>query len=759
MQDGQAAGFRSLADQLRSWPDERIADLLSQRSDLTTPAPHDFGHLASRAAARNSLLRALDGLTRGELSVIDALVVAGQTTDAELATMVAAEPGYVTTVLARLRGLALAWDSAEGLRPLTGVADCLTGGPASGVSGLRPRSSRGVDPSAIATQIESLSPAAVGMLDHVIEAGGLAKAGSARIGLDPEEAETPAEELLARRLLLPGGSTHPGMVVVPGEVALVRQGGRTTAEPVDRPPTLAVEQRPERLVRSAALGAATEFVRRTELLLDWWGHRPAAALRTAGLGVRELKAAATHLGVGEPETALIVETASAAGLIGSRADGDGNPVWVPTDAYDTWDALDTAARWSVLAHAWLTSPRLPLLVGERGPDGKPWNALTPELAAAGMPEAKRMVLTELATLPDGHGLAAGTGIASLVARITWLRPRRPRTRPDLITWAVAEAAQLGVTGADVLTSYGREIARGEVPTATLAALLPTPVDHVLIQADLTVVAPGPLEPSLARRLHQVADIESHGPATVYRVGADSVTRALEAGWSGAEVQEFLAGISRTPLPQPLTYLIDDAVRSFGRLRVGLAAGYVCSEDEVALAELMNHPRADQLGLRRIAPTVVVSAVPVDVLLPRLRELGIAPVLEGEDGEIRVGAAEPLRARATRAGVESARGAARSAAQVAVAVRNLREGEAAAATRGASSDSPSTAASALRDAIERGGRVQIGFTDNQGLIVERSVQPLVVEGGRLTARDADAEPDDPDADRTYPLHRISRVTPL
>ena len=80
-------------------------------------------------------------------------------------------------------------------------------------------------------------------------------------------------------------------------------------------------------------------------MLEWWSTRPAAALRTGGLGVRELKAAAIHLHLSEPDTALVIETASAAGLLATRADADGNPVWVPTDAFDRWLDADLAARW------------------------------------------------------------------------------------------------------------------------------------------------------------------------------------------------------------------------------------------------------------------------------------------------------------------------------------------------------------------------------------------------------------------------------
>ena len=75
---------RSLADQLRSWPEEDLLRLLTDRPDLATPAPSDFGHLASRATAQSSIARALDILSRGELLVLDALVLAGQTTDEEI---------------------------------------------------------------------------------------------------------------------------------------------------------------------------------------------------------------------------------------------------------------------------------------------------------------------------------------------------------------------------------------------------------------------------------------------------------------------------------------------------------------------------------------------------------------------------------------------------------------------------------------------------------------------------------------------------
>ena len=557
--------------------------------------------------------------------------------------IVRAAPDRVDAALERLLDLALAWESDQGLRPLSGVADGLTGGPARGVSGLRPVSADRPAPGRVEALLEELSEPARALLEHVADNGGEATTGSARHTVLPEDAATPAEELLARRLLVPRGG---GVVVLPGEVGIALRGGRTTQDPVDDLPEVVTSDREPGMVDRAAAGTAFEAVRRVELLLDQWGTHPPGALRSGGLGVRDLRATAAALHLDEPTAALVVETAHAAGLLATGSDSDGNPVWIPTDAFDAWVTRSVAQRWVALVRAWLESPRMPGLVGSRDSAGKAWNALAPELAATTQVESRRMTLEVLSGLPLGRVLATGTGLPSLVQHVAWLRPRRPRTRADQVAWAVTESAALGVTALGGLASYARSLLAGEVTAATdeLAALMPQPVDHVLIQADLTAVAPGPLESPLARTLQLLADVESRGGATVYRFTPASVRRALDTGWSAVEIHDFLGQVSRTPVPQPLAYLVDDTARTFGTVRVGHAEAFLRADDEAALTELLHHPQAASLGLRRIAPTVLICSTPLDVLLPRLRDLGAAPVVEAADGTVRVARPDLLRAR-------------------------------------------------------------------------------------------------------------------
>ncbi|MGH3745706.1 MAG: helicase-associated domain-containing protein, partial [Mycobacteriales bacterium] len=105
------AGARSLADWLRAWTDDRLAALVVARPDLVLPVPSDLGVLATRAADRVHVTRALDGLDRFTLHVLDALLLLEQpVAPTAVRDLVGAD---VTEALRRLEDLALVWDAPE----------------------------------------------------------------------------------------------------------------------------------------------------------------------------------------------------------------------------------------------------------------------------------------------------------------------------------------------------------------------------------------------------------------------------------------------------------------------------------------------------------------------------------------------------------------------------------------------------------------------------------------------------------------------
>ena len=675
---------RTLADQLRSWPDDALMALLAARPDLATPAPQDTAQLASRAGSRASILRVADQLNLLELTVLDALVAHGGSASlADLQRWVNASGDAVSAAAERLVAVALAWGPPDTLRALSAVTD------------------------------------AIG---------------------------TPVSGLLRRE--------EPSL-----EEALESRGGHTTTLRVDVAPTLATSERDATLVDRAAAGAAFEAVRHLELLLEHWGTQPPAALRGGGLGVRDLKAASVLMHVDERVAALLIETAHAADLVAVGHTDELDSAWLPTEMFDHWLAAPVADRWARLSLAWLGNPRLTGLIGSKL-QGKTVNALAPELERSWLESTRREALAELAALPPGQVLAAGTGIPSLVERLRWLRPRRPTARAEAVAWGVEEASVLGIVALGGLSRHGRVLVESDDPThqapPVLQPLLPEPVTHVMVQADLTAVAPGPLEQELARSLATLADVESRGGATVYRFTEGSVRRAFDSGWSLAEVHAFLDTSSATEIPQPLRYLVDDVSRKFGTGRVGAAEAFLRSDDEVALAELVHDSRAASLRLRRIAPTVVVSDVPIDVLLPRLRELGVAPVVEAPDGTVRLARKEAHRARVPSSRARPPSEAARATARVAAVVTAVRAGDRLADARPAEARrvTPVSVLAQLREAAEVGTSMWISYVDNDGSTMERVIDPVRVEAGWLTAYDHRTE-----GNRSFAVHRIVAVRTL
>ncbi|WP_460066990.1 helicase-associated domain-containing protein [Streptomyces sp. YKOK-I1] len=619
--------------------------------------------------------------------------------------------------------------------------------------------------------------------------------------------------LLDRALLLP---TAPGTVVLPREVALHLRAGRAHRAPEPLPPAVepAAAHRPQVVDGTAAGQAYTALATVEELLKDWDEGGP-AVLRAGGLSVRDLKRTAVALDVPEPVAAFWVELAYAAGLIAS--DGEADERYAATPAYDEWLERPAAERWAQLAQAWLAATRTSGVVGGRDAKERALSALGPGLDRSAAPEVRHRVLSLLAALPEGAAPDPG----AVLARLRWERPLRgPQTaspapqgeddlRSRLARWTLTEAELLGVTGRGALSAQGRALIGGSpaapgrhpepegpgdklpvhhhrtaAPLAPLsppeqamavaaaarllAPLLPEPLDHVLLQADLTAVAPGPLRRPLAEVLGVLADVESKGGATVYRFTPGSVRRALDAGRSASDLHAFLAQHSRTPVPQPLAYLIDDVARRHGQLRVGAASAYVRCDDDTVLNEILADKRAGALRLRRLAPTVLAAQADPATLLEGLRAMGYAPAAESAEGDVLITRAHAHRTPPRTAPEPVPDGPpVPDATLLTAAVRAIRAGDLAStaprkptgtATALAPGElprtSPAETLATMQAAVLTGEALWIGYVNAEGSASQRVIAPVRVEGGFVTAYDHTA-----DEVRTYPLHRITGVAEL
>jgi hypothetical protein len=780
--------FRTLADVLRDWSDDELCSLLRMRPDLAIPVPQDIGALASRAGTRASVSRAVERLDRFQLSVLGATVIAEEPVIASrMAELLAAPEPRVTDAVDALEALGMVWGPREDLRVLRAVHEVLGPEPAglgAPVATLlrayaQPRLNDVARTLQVAvdgdpgTTIRSIveSWQRRGRLDELIaECGPDSQEVLARLTWGPPRGRLPVSggdaatsaaasavaRLLNRGLLV---SVDRRTVVLPREVGLHLRARRIVASPVHERPELDVTERDSILVDRTAGGAAFDFVRRVELLGEAWGHAPAPVLRGGGLGVRDLRRAAALLDIDERESALHIEVAHEAGLIAEGGENEFERVWLPTDGFDAWSARPIARRWLTLAASWLRMQRVAGLVGSRDERDRPLNALRTGLERTIAPDIRRVVLQTLADLPPG-ATASAESVRELVE---WERPRRGPLRDSLTKWTLSESATVGLTGLGALAVHGRALLHDEPGVAALLEpLLPEQVDKVLIQADLSGIAPGPLESAVAKEMALVADVESRGGATVYRFTADSIRRALDFGWSATDVHAFLAARSRTPVPQPLSYLVDDVARRHGRIRVGAAGSYVRCEDDAALARIIADPDAAALRLRRIGPTAVVSDAPVDVVLSTLRELGSAPVVESADGTVHISRVESRRATSrVRRSDAAYDGNSLDEQQLRSAVHALRSGERALRARPDDAEPgrlPRTASiqmvARLREAAQARQSVWLGYLDQQGTASEQIVEPVSVGGGWLTAYD-----DRSGQVRTFAIHRISSVALL
>lgn len=573
-------------------------------------------------------------------------------------------------------------------------------------------------------------------------------------------------------------------------------------------PAVSAIPRPPEAVASACGAHASVALELLDELAYRWTEDPPRALRHGGLPLRDLNQLAQAMGVTTGQAAVVVEVAWAARLVADDEEAD--PHWRTTSFTEDWRLLPPAARWALVIQAWYRLPRAPHLAGGRGPDGAAFGALGPGLRWPDVRRLRHLILSEVQRLqPDGANGSAGTvsrpDPVELARRVRWLCPRLDTKDVDALTTAVlAEADLLGLTDAGApgpgLALLLRDGSADQLADR-IVRWLPEPADHMLLQADLTAVVPGRVDGELGTTLRGCAEVESRGGATVFRFSEASLHRWFDSGRAPEELLDRLARLSRTPVPQPLGYLVQDVARRHGQIRAGVASCYLRSDDPALLSDLLSRRELSGLGLRRLAPTVLICSSPAAQVVRRLQAGGLRPLLEGPDGSAvatprlegagrpRVSQSRPEPAAATTSNpvdlaglvtrLRQAQAGRYEPGPVAQAAQAGRAGYAARpalANQAAqpSSDQPATRQAAgpvgppgapvtvpvtdptvtlalLREAIDDGRSIWVAVADRDGHTEAVLLHPTQVASGRVLGTvEGSAQP------RSFPVHRICGV---
>ncbi len=480
-----------------------------------------------------------------------------------------------------------------------------------------------------------------------------------------------------------------------------------------RPPALPAAE-PETSAALTDLSAAEQAFQTTsasaELLTELL-VTPARELGKGGPALPERKRLAMAMHVNATTVDAYLDLTVRAQLV-SHEPG----LWLTAPAGEDWLIRTAGERWQVLASAWLDA----------------------------LPQQVRQVLS---------GRTRSSWGSALHEYAQWLYPAGGDWIHAQVQRVTGQAQMLGITSgpspeSQVPSTAGRILLETDAAAAAtaMASHFPTHVRQVYLQHDLTIIAPGPLEPRTDLRLRTFADLEGRAQAFSYRLSAESVNRALSAGETAEGMLEFLSALSLTGIPQPVDYLISQAASRFGTVRVGPlsdrhpdaapseARSYIRSEDTALIGLLDVDQALGSLGLRRSESNRMLSRFDFEVVFWALSDARYPVAAETEDGEL-----VSLRRRRVAHPV-----AAPEIVDHGVLITRLRETEA----EVSGGTDLAWIARQLDAAIRAKQTVTVTVQVPRSGPIDFILEPTGVSGGRLRGRDKKA-----DIERTLPLSSI------
>ena len=446
-------------------------------------------------------------------------------------------------------------------------------------------------------------------------------------------------------------------------------------------------------VDEAAVAQGLDAVRQMRQLVMALMDAPVTLNKDGTVGVRA--AANLEKGLGfDPR--LLITVGESAGLIG-RGNVDDQDVLSATRDALTWIDATLADQWAILLVGWAASP------WRVDTDAK---LLSADMHAPAVRNARLTILRHAGRTEQllFHAPLEASGFSQ-----------------QLIQAVVGEAAFVGALAGtpDLAQSTPlRALLEGDDVASAAASLAPASVDTLIAQGDMTMLAPGPLEPDMASFIERIAELESPGLASVWRVTEDSVRRGFDGGLTAEEVHSWLKQHVLGEVPQAITFLVGDTARTHGAIRAGNALSYIRSADPALIATA-----AERCGLRILAPAVAVSELPLSKLMSDLRAAGMQPTAEDNNGATLNMAPEPALVAATPSTLPRAPRA--TDEQVEAIVAKLRAAEADSAA-----ESGGTTFETLRAAARARRHVTVGFVDKQGRGRTLTVLPLSVSAGQV-----------------------------
>ena len=659
---------------LHSLDDAQLRALIRSRPDAFFPTPPTTGSLATRLSLPGSASRALMQLTAADLAVLEQLADAG----AELDPVDATGFGDVE----HLRALALVFGPDHGLRVSPGTLSAL------------PPGWRVTDtlPPGAAEALDQLPARERKVLETLAASGGVGTTGAAGPDADPE---APVSRLLAAGLLV---RVNANTVRLPRPVRDVMRGAAPREFPLTAPLLPEVDQA---TVDEAATVQGMDAVRKMRQLIMALMDTPVALNKDGTVGVRAAANVEKTLGF---DPRLLITIGESAGLIG-RGNVDDEDVLAATRDALAWIDATLSDQWAILMVGWAASP---------------WRAdtearlLSADMHAPAVRHARLTILRHAGRTDQllFHAPLEASGFS-----------------PQLIQAVVDEAVFVGAlagTPEPAQSSPLLALLEGTDIAAATKELVPASVDTLIAQGDMTMLAPGPLEPDMASFLERITELESPGLASVWRVTEASVRRGLDSGLAAEEIHGWLGRHVMGEVPQAITFLVDDIARTHGAIRAGAAMSYIRSADPALIATA-----AERCRLRVLAPTVAASELPLPKLMAQLRAAGMQPTAEDAHGATLNMAPEPALVaptpstlpRPTRATDE----------QVDTIVTKLR-----ASNTGPNADPGGSAFETLRAAARARRHVTVGFVDKQGRGRTLTVLPLSVTAGQVDALDEAAD---------------------